>query len=70
MQGQRSRSKVKVKGTLDSVASRLIPFLFRTNWTNHFLDMANSGYENKSLKVFAKFLAIEWVVLTSSWGQG
>ena len=36
IQGQRSRSKVKVKGTLVSVASSwLISFLFHINWTNH-----------------------------------
>ena len=36
IQGQSSRSKVKVNGTLDSKASSwLISFLFRINWTNH-----------------------------------
>ena len=35
-QGQRSRSKVKFKGTLVSVASSwLISFLIHINWTNH-----------------------------------
>ena len=36
IQGQNSRSKVKVKGTLVSVASNwLISFLFHINWTIH-----------------------------------
>ena len=36
IQGQRSKGKVKVKGTLVSVASSwLICFLFHINWTNH-----------------------------------
>ena len=35
IQGQRSKSKVKVKGTLVSIASSwLISFLFHFNWTN------------------------------------
>ena len=42
IQGQRSRSNVKVKGTLVSVASSwLISFLFHINWTNHSYNMAN-----------------------------
>ena len=36
IQGQNSRSKVKVKGTLVSVTSNWrISFLFNINWTNH-----------------------------------
>ena len=36
IKGQRSRSKVKVKGTLVSIASSwLISFLLHINWTNH-----------------------------------
>ena len=58
IQGQRWKSKVKVKGTLVNVASKwLISFMFHINWTNHSYDMANrmfeSGFEilrKKSLK--------------------
>ena len=36
IQGQRWKSKVKVKGTLVNVASSwLISFMFHINWTNH-----------------------------------
>ena len=46
IQGQRSRSKVKVKGTLVSVVSSwLISFLFHINWSNHSQDMANRMFD-------------------------
>ena len=46
IQGQKSRSKVKVKGTLVSIASSwLTTFLFNINWTNHSWGMANIMFD-------------------------